>query len=75
MSTNERASINNSSNAHEHSSLGLDERAKKYMNANCDEFKESGQTWHSFLNALLWVCGIVGWGAIAYIYYIHPSFP
>jgi hypothetical protein len=31
--------------------------------------------WHGVLEAFLWVAAIVGWGAVAWVYHLHPHFP
>ena len=30
---------------------------------------------HGALEAFLWVAAIVGWGAVAWVYHLHPHFP
>ena len=75
MTTKEQASTNNLKNAHEHSPLGLDERPKMDASTDGDDLKEPAQMWMTLLESLLWVSAIAGWGAIAYLYHMHPSFP
>jgi SAM-dependent methyltransferase len=62
MTTKEQAFINKLKNAHEHSSLGLDERPKMDANTDCDDLQKPGQTWMTFLESLLWVSDL-GCGA------------
>jgi len=75
MNTNEQASINRSPNAHEHSSRGLAKSPTMDLNMNCDDNTKSAKTWHTLLETLFWVSAIVGWGAVAYLHHMHPSFP
>jgi hypothetical protein len=30
---------------------------------------------HGVLEVFLWVAAIVGWGAVAWVYHLHPHFP
>jgi len=36
--------------------------------------REAGRR-HGVLEAFLWVAAIVGWGAVVWVYHLHPHFP
>jgi len=36
--------------------------------------REAGRR-HGVLEGFLWLAAIVGWGAVAWVYHLHPHFP
>jgi len=75
MPTNEQSSIEYLSDAHEDASQGLAESFATNLNMNCDGNMKPAKSWHTSLETVLWISAIIGWGAIAYLYHMHPSFP
>jgi hypothetical protein len=74
MTTNEESSIGHLPNAHEDASQGLPESSATDLNMNCDENMKPAQSRHTSLETVLWIFAIIGWGAIAYLNHMHPSF-
>ena len=73
ITTNELSSIGHLPNAHEDALQGLPEGPETDL--NCDGKMKPAQSGHTRLESALWISAIIGWGAIGYLYHMHPSFP
>jgi hypothetical protein len=74
MTTKQQACFANFRTPLEQSISSLDESRKMDLETGNDDLQGPGQPWFICLEALLWLSAVAGWGAIAYLYHMHPSF-
>jgi hypothetical protein len=74
MTTKQPACFTNLRTPLEQSTSCLDERREMDLRAGYDRLQGPGLTWIICLEVFLWLSAVAGWGAIAYLYHVNPSF-
>lgn len=75
MTTNRETSNMEFCEGARRSSENLRGNNKAVINAGGDGKSEEAGTLRSHWEAALWTFAIAGWGVVAYLYHLHPSFP